>query len=45
MCAIFIRGNFKTILMENYKKPEVTYEIDLKARTIGGKYGYLNAVN
>lgn len=35
MCAVFVKGNFKAELMENYKKPEVTYEVNLKAKFIG----------
>lgn len=34
MCAIFIRGDFKTYQFEDYSNPKVTYKIALKAKYI-----------
>jgi len=34
MCAVFVRGDFKSKLMEHHKKPEVTYEVSLKSKQL-----------
>src|SRR5690606_42150278 len=34
MCAIFIKGDFEPEGFEFYKKPEVTYDVKLKVKTL-----------